>query len=118
MNGQPHYLEIGTHDVDSLCTFYTRTAELQFNGPDGDLGGARVAELPGGSLLGVRAPLRNDEGPLWRIYLRVDDLDTGVGAARDAGAEIAVERMSLGGGHGDIAIVLHGGVEHGFWQTG
>ena len=53
MNGKLHYLEIVTHDVDSLCTFYTRTAELQFNGPDGDLGGTRVAELPGGSLLGV-----------------------------------------------------------------
>jgi uncharacterized protein len=117
VNSEPHYLEIVTLDVDGMCGFYTRTVGLQFNVPDENLGGARVVRLPGGSLLGVRAPLRADEGPLWRIYLRVDDLDTAVGAARDAGAEIAIERMPLGGGHGEIAIVLYGGVEHGFWQT-
>ena len=117
MNSEPHYLEIVTPDVESMCTFNTRTVGAQFDAPDENLGGARVASLPGGSRLGVRAPLRADEGPLWRIYLRVDDLDAAVGAARDAGAEIAIDRMSLGGGHGDIAIVLQGGVELGFWQT-
>jgi uncharacterized protein len=116
MASEPHYLEIVTPDVDAVCDLYTRAAGLRFDAVDPHLGGARVARLPGGARLGVRGPLRPDEGPLWRIYLRVDDLDAAVSAARDAGAEVGIERMSLGGGHGDIAIVLHGGLEHGYWQ--
>ncbi len=118
MNGEPHYLEIVTPDVDSVCDLYARTAAAQFEAPVESLGGARVASLPGGARLGIRAPLRDDEGPLWRIYLQVDDLAAAVSAARDVGAKIALERMSLGDGHGHIAIVIHGGVEHGLWQLG
>lgn len=113
---QPHYLEIVAEQVEALCSFYERTAGAEFGPPDAQLGGARVARLDGGSLLGIRAPLRSDEGPLWRVYLRVDDLDRAIAAARDAGAEIALEGMDLGADHGTIGIVLHGGVEHGFWQ--
>jgi len=72
--------------------------------------------LPGGSRLGIRAPLRDDEGPLWRIYLRVDDLERATAAAREAGGEVALDGIRLGGAHGRISIVLCGGVEHGLWQ--
>lgn len=116
MIGEPHYLEIVTPDVDSVCKFYTQTASAQFEPPLDALGGARVTELPGGVRLGVRAPMRDDEAPVWRVYLKVDDLDAAVSSARGEGAEIAIERMSLGDEHGDIAIVIHGGVEHGLWQ--
>lgn len=116
MNGEPHYLEIVTPAADQMCDLYARTVGAQFEDPSPHLGGARVASLPGGARLGIRGPLRDDEAPLWRVYLRVDDLDAAVSAARDAGAEIAIDRMSLGDAHGDIAIVIHGGVEHGFWE--
>ena len=115
-NGAPHYLEIVTPSVDEVCSLYGSASGLEFSEPVQNLGSARVAELPTGALLGVRAPMRPDEGPLWRIYLRVDDLDGAVESARAAGAEIAIERMSLGDEHGDIAIVILGGIEHGYWQ--
>lgn len=117
MIGEPHYLEIVTLDVDSVCQLYAQTALAQFEPPLDALGGARVAKLPGGVRLGVRAPMRDDEAPAWRVYLRVSDLDAAVSSARGQGAEIAVERMSLGDEHGDIAIVIQGGVEHGLWQS-
>lgn len=116
MHGTPHYLEIVTPNVDEVCDLYAKTIGAAFS-EDAHLGGARIAVLAGGARIGIRAPLRPDEGPLWRIYLRVDDLDTAVAGARAAGAEVAIERMPLGGGHGDIAIVLYGGVEHGLWQV-
>jgi predicted enzyme related to lactoylglutathione lyase len=116
MAGEPYYLEIVTPDVDTVCNLYIRSSGLQFAPGDETLGGARIARLPGGARLGVRAPLRKNEGPLWRIYLRVEDLDAAIAEARRAGAEVAIARMTLGGGHGHIGVVLQGGVEHGYWQ--
>lgn len=117
MSGTPHYLEIVTPNVDDVCATYANAIGVAFSDPDGDLGGARIALLEGGTRLGVRAPLRPDEGPLWRVYLRVDDLDRVVARAREAGGEVAIERMALGGGHGSIAVVTQGGVEHGYWEV-
>lgn len=117
MTGEPHYLEIVTPDVDGVCTYYERAVGVSFDEPLANLGGARVAVLPSGARLGVRGPLRDDEGPLWRVYLRVDDLDAAITAARLAGAFVALEGMSLGDEHGRIGIVIHGGVEHGLWET-
>lgn len=116
MNGEPHFLEIVTPDPASVCALYTHALGLAFSDEQMALGGARIAVLEGGARLAVRGPLRPDEGPLWRIYLRVDDLDAAVAGARAAGAEVAIDRMPLGPDHGDIAIVLLGGVEHGYWQ--
>lgn len=115
MTAAPHYLEIVTPDVEAVCAYYAQTHGVSFDA-DEALGGARVAALQTGARLGVRAPLRSDEGPLWRIYLRVDDLDAATQAARNAGAKIALDGMELGGGHGRISIVLVGGVEHGLWE--
>lgn len=117
MAGEPHYLEIVTPHPDAVCALYEATADARFDPPLEALGGARVARLPGGSRVGVRAQLRADEGPLWRIYLRVDDLDAATEAAREAGATVALEGMDLGADHGRISILLVGGVEHGLWQT-
>ena len=115
MHGKPHYLEIVTPEVDAVCTLHAETAGVTFDEPVPELGGARVAVLPDGGLLGVRGPLREDEGPLCRIYFLVDDLDSAVAAARKAGAEVALGDMRLGN-RGRIAIVICGGVEQGFWQ--
>ncbi len=52
-----HYLEIVTTDVDAVCAAYAAANGLQFGKPDAGLGNARTATLPGGGLVGVRAPL-------------------------------------------------------------
>lgn len=117
MSGEPHYLEIVTPDVDVVCALYGASCGVSFEAGNPHLGQARVGRLPGGSRLGVRAPLRDDEGPLTRVYLRVDDLDAATAAARDAGAMVALDGVDLGGDHGRISIVIAGGVEHGLWQV-
>ena len=110
-----HYLEIVTPDVDGACRLYSMLYGVTFGDPDQDLGSARTADLDGGGMLGVRAPLRDTETPVVRPYVLVDDISTAVSAAADAGADIAMTPTEIAG-YGQFAIVIHGGIESGLWQ--
>lgn len=110
-----HYLEIVTPEVDAVCAAYTAANGLRFGDPDPGLGQARTAALPGGGLVGVRAPLRETEAPVVRPYWLVDDIEAAVAAAVGAGAVIAHPPLEIPG-HGTFAIYIQGGVEHGLWQ--
>jgi predicted enzyme related to lactoylglutathione lyase len=112
---QIHYLEIVTKEVDAVCAAYAAANAAQFGEPDAGLGNARTAALPGGGLVGVRAPLRETEEPVVRPYWLVDDIAAAVAAAVGAGGEIAHPPMEIPG-HGTFAIYIQGGVDHGFWQ--
>src|SRR5690554_6064028 len=70
------YLEIVTLDVDGLVETYSSSLDLEFSAPDAGLGGARTVALTGGGLLGIRAPLREDENPVVRPYRLVPDIET------------------------------------------
>lgn len=109
------YLEIVTPDVDGMCAVYEAAMGVKFGEPDAALGSARTADLPGGGLVGVRAPLRETEEPVVRPYWLVDDIESAVAAAADAGAEIALPPTGIPG-HGRCAIYFAGGVQHGLWQ--
>ena len=63
---QIHYLEIVTREVDAVCAAYAAANGVEFGKPDSGLGNARTAEMPGGGLAGVRAPLRETEAPVVR----------------------------------------------------
>jgi uncharacterized protein len=112
---QIHYLEIVTREVDAVCTAYAAANGVQFGQPDIGLGKARTATMPGGGLVGVRAPLRETEEPVVRPYWLVDDIEAAVAAVVKAGGEIAHPPMEIPG-HGTFAIYLQGGIDHGFWQ--
>jgi uncharacterized protein len=112
---QIHYLEIVTKDLDAVCAAYSAANGVEFGTPDAGLGNARTAPLPGGGLVGVRAPLRATEGPVVRPYWLVDDIEGAVAAAVEAGGEIAHPPMTIPG-HGTFAIYIQGGIDHGFWQ--
>ena len=109
------YLEIVTPEVDSVCEVYSQLLDVAFGESDPILGGARVAELANGGIMGVRAPLRDTEKPIVRHYILVEDIQATVEAAEKSGAEVAVPPMDLPG-HGICAIVIHNGIESGFWQ--
>lgn len=113
---QIHYLEIVTNDVDAVCATYAQVHGVTFGDGDAGLGGARTAPLPGGGLLGVRAPMHETEGPVVRPYLRVDDIEGAAAAAVEQGAEIAHPPMELPG-YGTFAIFIQGGNHHGLWQV-
>lgn len=113
---QIHYLEIVTPEVDAVCGTYEQLHGVSFSAPDAGLGNARTAPLPGGGLVGVRAPMHESEEPVVRPYLLVDDVDAAAEAAEAAGAEIAHPPMEIPG-HGKFAIYIQGGVHHGLWQV-
>jgi predicted enzyme related to lactoylglutathione lyase len=112
---QIHYLEIVTREVDAVCAAYAAANRAQFGEPDAGLGNARTATLPGGGLLGVRAPMHEAEEPVVRPYWLVDDIAAAVAAAVEAGGEVAHPPLEIPG-HGTFAIYIQGGIHHGLWQ--
>ena len=111
-----HYLEIVTPELEATCKAYEQILGVSFGEPAPELGNARTAQLAGGGLLGVRAPMRPDEAPVVRPYVLVDDIAAAVERAAAAGAEIALPPMEIPG-RGQCAIYLLGGIEHALWQV-
>jgi len=110
-----HYLEIVCRDVATECSGLERIHGVRFGPPLADLGQARVAELPDGSLIGVRAPLAEHEQPVSRTYLEVADIASAVAEAEAAGGEIAYPPTRQGD-TGTWAIYFLGDVPVGLWQ--
>ncbi len=112
---QIQYLEIVTKDVDAVCGTYAAMHGVTFGEPDAGLGNARTAVLPGGGLVGVRAPMSKAEEPVVRPYWLVDDIEAAVAAAVKAGGQVAHPPLEIPG-HGTFAIYIQGGIQHGLWK--
>ncbi len=112
---QIHYLEIVTTEVDAVCNAYAAVNGVQFGEPNAGLGNARTAALPGGGLLGVRAPMNDAEEPIVRPYWLVDNIEAAVASAVTAGGEVAHPPLEIPG-LGTFAIYIQGGINHGLWQ--
>ncbi len=112
---QIHYLEIVTKDVDAVCGSYAAAFGVKFSEPIAGFGNARTTKLPGGGMLGVRAPLRETEEPVVRPYWLVDDIEGALALAVKAGGEVAHPPLEIPG-IGTFAIYLQGGNDHGLWQ--
>ena len=110
-----HYLEIVTKDVDAVCAVYAAANGLRFGEPDAGLGNARTADLPRGGMVGVRAPMHESEQPVVRPYWLVDDIESALAAAVEAGAVVAHPPLEIPG-HGTFAVYIEGGIQHGLWQ--
>jgi hypothetical protein len=63
-----HYLEIVTVDVQAACELYSKLYGWQFRAAGSELGGSHVADLPDGSLCGIRAPMHEKEKPIVRVW--------------------------------------------------
>lgn len=110
-----HYLEIVSPDLDAICAQYEAVYNVQFTEADELLGGAKTCHLADGSIIGVRAPLRETEVPVVRPYMLVQDIKKAINIVESQGAEIAVPPLEIQG-RGTFAIYIKGGIEHGFWQ--
>ncbi len=113
---QVQYLEIVTPDVDATCASYEANHGVAFSNPVPEFGNARTADIAGGGMIGVRAPMRDDEDPVVRPYMLVQDIDKAVEAAVAAGGQVAMPPMELPG-RGRFSIYIHGGIQHGLWQV-
>lgn len=114
-NMRMHYLEIVCRDVAAQCSALERVHGLSFGAPVTDLGGARVANAAGGSLIGVRAPLAEHEQPIIRTYMEVADIAKAVKDAEAAGG-VVVYPPTKQGETGTWAIYFLGDVQFGLWQ--
>lgn len=112
---RPYYLEIVTPEVEATCSSLEETHGVPFGDPQADLGGARTAQLAGGGLVGVRAPMNSAEAIVVRPYLLVNDIEAAVENAVAEGAEVALPPTTIAG-RGTFAIYFLGGIEHGLWQ--
>lgn len=109
------YVEIIATDVEATVRFCEDVFGWMFHAPDADLGGSRVATLPNGTRVSVRASMHEQEAPITRSYVRVANVADTVARAKRHGAEILLDAMTLGR-HGTIAIWRIGGIEQGVWQ--
>ena len=110
-----HYLEIVSPDVNPVCSSYETAHNVKFGEADEMLGGARTCTLPDGSIVGVRAPLRETEEPIIRPYWLVEDIEKALNRVREQGAEIAIPPTEIPG-KGKFAIYITGCINHGFWE--
>lgn len=110
-----HYVEIVCLDVAAQCAALELVHGVSFGPPLADLGQARVAGAPDGSLIGVRAPLAEHEEPIIRTYLEVADIAKSIQEAESAGAMIAYPPTRQGD-TGTWAIYILGEVQIGLWQ--
>lgn len=109
------YLEVVTPEVEATCSALEKVHGVSFGKPEAALGNARTATLRGGGRIGVRAPMREDEEPVVRPYVLVDDIEAAVKAAEAAGGEFALRATEIPG-HGKFAIYFQGGIQYGLWQ--
>jgi predicted enzyme related to lactoylglutathione lyase len=110
------YLEVVTPDVEATCSALEKVHGVSFGEPEAELGNARTATLSGGGRIGVRAPMREDEEPVVRPYLLVDDIEAAVKAAEAAGGQFAVDATEIPG-HGKFAIYFLGGIQYRLWEN-
>jgi len=109
------YLEVVAADVDATCAALENLHGVRFGEPEAALGNARTATLEGGGRVGVRAPMREDEAPVVRPYVLVDDIEAAVKAAEAAGGQVAMPATEIPG-HGKFAIYFQGGIQYGLWE--
>ena len=110
-----HYLEIVATDVDGTCSAHEVASNLHFGEPVAELGNARTAKVQEGYMVGVRAPMHEAEEPVVRPHWLVDDIESAVAAALEAGGELAHPPLESPG-RGMFAIYTLGGGHHGLWQ--
>ncbi len=110
-----HYLEIVTNEMDAMCRVIEQTQGVTFSEPAAELGQARTTRLSDGRLLGVRAPI-GEEQPVVRPYLLVDDIHAAVKSAEAAGAVMLMPPTEIPG-QGTFAIYSLGTIEQGLWQN-
>jgi len=116
------YLEIVTPDVDGTIAIFEASSGTKFSAPIAELGNGRVADMPGGGKISIRAPMHDAEEPVTRTYFLTDDIEAATAAAVKAGAELAHPVMEIPGqvmeipGQGRFSIFFHGNNQFGYWQ--
>jgi predicted enzyme related to lactoylglutathione lyase len=118
--GTPCWVDLGTPDQDKAGAFYGGLFgwELQEDENAEATGGYRTAQLRGRAVGGVMKLVMEGQPPAWLTYIAVEDADATVAKAREAGAVIHAEPMSVLD-YGRMAVLADPtGAAFGIWQAG
>lgn len=109
------YLEVVTPDVAGTVAIFEASSNAEFSDPQPMLGNARVANMPDGGQIGIRAPMSDEEVPVTRTYFLTDNIEAATAKAVATGAELAHPVMEIPS-VGTFSIFFHGNNQFGFWQ--
>jgi uncharacterized protein len=118
--GTPCWIDLGTPDQDRAGEFYGSLFGwvLREDENAGQTGGYRTAQLHGKAIGGVMKLMREGQPPAWMTYISVEDADATAASARDAGAQVLAEPMSVLD-YGRMAVLADPtGAVFGIWQPG
>ena len=118
--GTPCWIDLGTPDQDAAGEFYGGLFgwELQEDENAEETGGYRTAQLDGQAVGGVMKLMQEGQPPAWMSYIAVDDAEATAARAREAGAAVLAEPMSVLD-YGTMAVLADPtGAVFGIWQAG
>jgi predicted enzyme related to lactoylglutathione lyase len=118
--GTPCWIDLGTPDQDAAGEFYGGLFgwELREDENAEQTGGYRTAQLDGRAIGGVMKLIMEGQPPAWLNYICVEDADATVAKAREAGATVHAEPMSVLD-YGRMAVLADPtGAAFGIWQPG
>ena len=113
---QIQYLEIVTPDVEGTIAIFAASTGAKFSDPVAEFGNAKIAQMPGGGQISVRAPMHDAEEPVTRTYFLTEDIEAATKQAVAAGAGLAHPVTEIPE-HGKFSIFFHGSNQFGYWQV-
>jgi predicted enzyme related to lactoylglutathione lyase len=114
------WIDLGTPDQDAAGEFYGALFGWQLKEDENaeQTGGYRTARLDDQAVGGVMKLMQEGQPPAWMNYIRVEDTDATVARAREAGAQVLAEPMSVLD-YGRMAVLSDPtGAVFGLWQPG
>lgn len=119
-HGTFHWNELMTHDAEEAKAFYGKTIGWTFDSMPMPEGGvywvAKMGDMPVGGIFQMEGEDFEDIDDHWMPYLSVDNVDTRVKAAEDAGAEVMREAFDVPGVGRIVILEEPGGAMVG-WMT-
>lgn len=114
------WIDLGTPDQDAAGEFYGALFGWQLKEDENaeQTGGYRTAQRDGNAIGGVMKLMMEGQPPAWLNYICVEDADATVATARQAGATVHAEPMSVLD-YGRMAVLADPtGAAFGIWQPG
>jgi predicted enzyme related to lactoylglutathione lyase len=114
------WIDLGTPDQDAAGDFYGALFGWTLKEDENaeQTGGYRTAQLSGNAVGGVMKLTMEGQPPAWLNYVCVEDADATVSKARQAGAVVHAEPMSVLD-YGRMAVLADPtGAAFGIWQPG
>lgn len=114
------WIDLGTPDQDDAGEFYGALFGWTLKADENaeQTGGYRTAQRDGNAIGGVMKLMMEGQPPAWLSYVCVEDADATVARAREAGAQVFAEPMSVLD-YGRMAVLADpAGAAFGVWQPG